>query len=365
MNVVRFPIEELSADYGDIILDSVSDDVETIISINGTEVLHEIYSPDVNGMVYIRDVGSLAMMYDQIQDINLNNGLDGSFVKLDISLKEGNETFETSVNIYRCDAESGDTLAVTTLKKMPLSRVTKKITGIGRSEFVSFYAPDEQTETGEPNDPEEINVDVIYYGNDKDELTTVTLDTLIPSTGNYYRYDVSPSVIADLCQIIEPKIISYTVYKSENESISFVLDNRAFLNKTAFIFRNIFGAQEAFTCTGDSNTERKWTRDYGNVNRKQMQISRNLEKTVTVNTGYINEETTGLLEDLLNSQSICLLEEGELRDVSIVEESFKVTSRKDQLIAVEFKYQYSSNNHLQFRTNKRRIFDYTFDETFN
>lgn len=353
MNVARFPIEEVSADYGDIILDSVSGDVEAVITISGTEVLHEIYSPDISGMVYIRDVGSLAMMYDNVQDISLDNGLDGKFVKLDISLQEGPETFAASVNIYRCDAETGDTLAVSTLKRMPLSRVTKKITGIGRSEYISFYGDGE------------IKADVVFYGNGKDDIITVTVGNITTEDGKYYRYDVSPSVIATLCSIIESDIISYTIYKSENEYISFIVDKRAFLNKNTFIFRNIFGAQETFTCTGDSNSERKWTRSYGNINRKQRQISRDMAKTITVNTGYIDEETTGLIEDLLNSQNICFLEEGVLRDVSIIEESFKVTSRKDELIAVEFKYRYSSNNQMQFRTNKHRIFDFTFDESFN
>lgn len=353
MNVARFPIEEVSADYGDIILDSVSGDVEAIITINGTEVLHEIYSPDISGMVYIRDIGSLAMMYDSIQDISLDNGLDGQYVSVGISLQEGSETFAASVNIYRCDAETGDTLAVTTLKRMPLSRITKKITGIGRTEFLSFYGD------------ADILADVVYYGATKDELQTITIGNIPSDDGTFYRYDVSPSVIANICNIIESDIISYTIYKSENESISFIVDKRPFLNKNTFIFRNIFGAQETFTCTGDSNSERKWTRSYGNINRKQRQISRDMAKTITVNTGYIDEETTGLIEDLLNSQNICFLEEGVLRDVSIIEESFKVTSRKDELIAVEFKYRYSSNNQMQFRTNKRRIFDFTFDESFN
>lgn len=353
MNVVRFPVEEISADYGDIILDTVSGDVEAVITISGTEILHETYSPDISGMVYIRDLGSLAMMYDNVQDINLENGLDGSTVKMNISLKEGSDTFSSSVTIYRCDAESGDTLAITTLKRMPLSRVSKKTTGIGRTEFISFYGSGD------------ILADVVYYGSAKDELKTITIGTISSDNGQFYRYDVSPSNIATLCNIVESVIISYTIYKSENESISFVVDQRPFLNSNTFIFRNIFGAQETFTCTGDSNSERKWTRSYGNINRKQRLISRDMAKSITVNTGYINEETTGLIEDLLNSQNVCFLEEGVLREVSIIEESFKVTSRKDDLIAVEFKYRYSSNNQMQFRTNKRRVFDFTFDESFN
>lgn len=353
MNVVRFPLEEVSSDYGDIILDSVTGDIEAVISINGTEVLHEIYTPDISGMVYIRDVGSLAVMYKIDQEISLDNGMDGSSVNLDISLQEGSETFASSVKIYQCDAATGDTLAVSTLKRMPLTRVTNKVTGIGRSEFVSFYGDGE------------IKADVVFYSNGKDDIKTVIVGNSAIDDGKYYRYDVSPSIIATLCSIIESDLISYVVYKTENESISFKVAKHPFLNQSTFVFRNIFGAQETFTCVGDHTSERKWTRNYATINHRQKLISRDMAKTITVNTGYIDEETTGILEDLLNSQNICYLEEGVLRDVSIIEESFKVTSRKDELISVEFKYRYSSNNQMQFRTNKHRIFDFTFDESFN
>ena len=353
MNVVRFPIEELSADYGDIILDSVSGNVEAVISINGSEILHEVYSPDISGMVYIRDVGSLAMMYNDIDNVSLDNGIDGSCVVLDILLKEGNETFSSPVTIYCCDAETGDTLAVSTLKRMPLSRLTSKVTGIGRTEFISFYGDGQ------------IMADVVFYGDGKDDIKTIDIGNLTTNNGSYHRFDVSPSVIATLCGIIENDIIQYTVYKSENESISFIVDRRSYLNKNTFVFKNIFGAQEVFTCTGDDESERKWTRVFGTVNRSQRQISRDLLHTTKVNTGLINRETLGLLEDLMNSQYVYYLEEGVLRKVSIIEESFKVSSRKDQVIAVEFKYRYSSNNQLQYRTNKKRIFDFTFDGSFN
>lgn len=353
MNVVRFPIEELSADYGDIILDSVSGNVEAVISINGSEILHEVYSPDISGMVYIRDVGYLAMMYNDIDNISLDNGIDGSCVVLDISLKSGNETFSSPVTIYCCDAETGDTLAVSTLKRMPLSRLTSKVTGIGRTEFISFYGDGQ------------IMADVVFYGDGKDDIKTVEIGNITVGDNAYYRFDVSPSVVATLCGIIENDIIQYTVYKSENEPISFIVDRRSYLNKNTFVFKNIFGAQEVFTCTGDDESERKWTRIFGTINRNQRQISRDLVNTIKVNTGLLNRETLGLLEDMMNSQHVYCLEDGVLRKVSIIEESFKVSSRKDQVIALEFKYRYSSNNQLQYRANKKRIFDFTFDGSFN
>lgn len=353
MNIVRFPIEEVSADYGDIIVESVSNELETIISIEGNEVLHEVYSPDVNGVVYIRDVGSLAMMYDNVQPLSLDGGVDGKYVKLDIFLKEGDDEFNASASVYRCDAESGNTLAVGTLKRMPLSRLTKKTTSIGRSEFISFYGSGE------------IMADVVFYGKDRDEIKSVVVGNIAEDNGSYFRYDVSPSVIATLCGIAENLLISYTIYKNENDTISFVVNPLPSLNSKTFIFRNVFGAQESFTCTGDAVTEEKWTRTYGYISRYQIQISRDLNKSFSVNTGYLSREMVGVVEDLLNSQHVCLVEDGALRNITISEESFKVSSRKDELISIEFKYRFASNNQSQLRLNKKRLFDFTFDNTFN
>jgi hypothetical protein len=339
MNEVRFPEEGLSADYGDIILDSVSDGVEAIISIDGVEILHETFSPDTSGMVYIRDIGPLAMMYDHIRDISLDNGLDGESVVLDILLREGSDEIGKQVRIYRSDAESGGTLSFRRLVWMPLSRVTDKITGPDSTEFLSFYGT------------ERVWADVVYadYASGTDMNTTIPVGTIIPEDGNYYRYDVSPSRIAELCSIAQEDLISYVIYKRAKDYVRFTMDHRPRQNKTTFIFRNSFGAQEAFTCTGDVSSERKWTRNFGNISRRQRLISRDMANTITVNTGYIDEETSGLIEDLLNSQSVRILEYGLLWEVSIVEESFKVVSRRDELNAIEFKYRYSSNNQMQYR----------------
>lgn len=339
MNEIRFPEEGLSADYGNIILDSVSDGVEAVVSIDGVEILHETFWPDTSGMVYIRDVGSLAMMYDHIRDISLDSGPDGESVVLDILLREGSAEIRKQVQMYRSDAESGGTLFYKRLKMMPLSRVTEKITGPDRTEFISFYGAGE------------ILADVVYsdYTAGTDMTMAISMDAIITEDSKYYRYDVSPSRIAVLCGISREDLVSYIVYKRKKDYVRFTMDHRPRLNKTTFIFRNSFGAQETFTCTGDVNSERKWTRNYGNIDSRQRLISRDLANTITVNTGYIDEETAGLIEDLLNSQSIRILEYGLLWEVSIVEESFRITSRRDELNAIEFKYRYSSNNQMQYR----------------
>lgn len=357
MIVKRFPIEGLSADYGDIILESVTENVDVKISISGVVVHHEIYTPDSFGMVYIRDFGSLSVDFFPLFDISLIPGIDGQYLPIDVSLSEGAQEISKTVEMYRCDAETAGTLTLETLIKSPLSRTDFKFTSIGRKEFISFYGGSS------------VYVDVVFAGTTKDER----IKKLIPIQAQnvqktFYRYDVSPSTIAALLNITELQIAYYSVYRADGYPIKFEMDNRLLQNQHTFLLRNTFGAQESFTTTGDDISERKWTRTFGSIGGKQTLTDRNLSNLYTVNTGYLDRRMVGVLEDMHQSKTLYLVDEFGLHEIQIQEESFKVTSRKDEVINVEFKYKYSSNNELQYRRNVSsfsRIFDPSFDPTFN
>ncbi len=349
MNVTRFPEEGLSADYGDIILSAVTADVEMKVYLPSdtvNPVMQELYSPDAARMVYIRDLGKLAMYYQTETAVALSNGLDGSPVVFSVVLTENRSTPQTvskTVTFYRCDAETNDSLTVEYLKRIPLSRGVSKHTFVGATEYLSFYTQGM------------VKARALYKGSSIDIERTVTVGSISVGNNNHYRFNVSPSYIASLLSIDPYRLISYAVYKGGEEPFTFHVDIRGKLNQTTFIFRNIFGAQEAMTCTGDVTGEKKWTRETGVLNRHRRQISRELENTQTVSTGYLTADETEILEDLLNSNEVYVIKNVSLERIIIQDETFKVTSRKDELISAEFKYRIASTNELQFYLNKNRI----------
>ncbi len=352
----RFLETGLSAEYGDIVICDVTDTVTLVISIAGNKILQETYYPDNDGNIYIREVGKLAAMYNDPEWLIITNGIDGRNSVMNITISEGAQIISKNVQIFTCTTETAGTLTVENLKIKPLSRINKKATAAGRFEYLSFYGSGS------------VFVDVAYIDSERDRATTVKLADLPVTDNEFYRLNVSPAVIAQLIQVPEEDLIYYYVFKDKSDVFRFNMDKRIYPHYQTFVFRNSFGAQETFTCTGDGESERKWTREFATITSIQKTVKNQLENKFKINTGYMTRHSVELLEDLLNSESVCLIDNGKFVPVVFVGEKFTVTSRRDELIAGEIEYRYASNNQSQYRyqSNKLpRIFDQTFDKTFN
>lgn len=350
----RFPLSGLSTEYGDIILSSVVSDIILDVVFAGVSILSERYTPDSDGLVFIRDIGKLAESYFPVIATSMTNGLDGESILFSITLTEGSTTISKTIRVFRSDVDSSSTLTDDELQKKPLCRLSKKVTGIGCKEFVSFYS-------GAP-----VKVDACFISTAQDELVTFTLAD-VAADNKFYRYDISPEAIAILAGIDVENLIYYNVYSDASDIVKLIMDVRPVTPTDILVFKNSFGAQEVFNCLGDKTSERKWERELGSIKTFQRQIYKRLVRTFTINTGYVNTQSLEALEDLLNSESISILENGILLPIVILEETFKETSRKDDLISVEFKYRLATTAQLQYRHNplaKMGVFDQTFDETY-
>ena len=352
---IQYPLSGLGAEFGDIIIESNCKSVAVEISNNGDNVFSEIYTPDPEGKIYISEIGKVAMQLIQPGSFDLTNGIEGSPVVLSITITADEIVNTKEVTIYQSVVDFAGSLDVDLLKLIPLCRMTKKITGPGRTEFVSFYG------TGT------VSAYVVKKGITQDVAATYTVGPM-DTADKMYRMNVSPDVIATLAGCTVPDLIYYNVYKNTDCIIRFTMDQRNYPVKRTFIFRNCFGAQESFTCIGDEESSRKWTREYGVRNNAQMQISRDQVNSIKVNTGPISLQSIEAIEDLLEADPLALLDEYGFQPIVILEENFSSNSRRDELKSVDFTYRFASNN--QRRTTyaafkKPRIFDPTFDDTFN
>lgn len=306
-------------------------------------------------MVTIETVAELAMLYLADVAMGLANGLDGQAVMLNVRLDEAGQVISKNVYIYPSEVYFAGAVTVASLKTLPLSRNTQKTTAKGRTEYLSFY--------GGGN----VMAYVVYKGATADMETTVSLGSSGGSADSFYRMNVSPSVIAGVVGVSESALIYYNVYKDSSSPIRYVVDERNYPEQRNFFFRNCFGAQENITCYGDEVSDRKWTRVFGAINKNQISISRELENRFTVNTGFISAEEVEVFEDLMNSGDVRLMDQYGLQMISVLEESFKLSTRKDELVSVEFTYKYTKTN--QFRTSykpfqKPRVFSVEFDNAF-
>jgi hypothetical protein len=354
MTITRCPEEGLSADYGDIIVTGVSDKLDFTVNYASVDILTETYYPDNAGAVYIRDIALLADMYRPENALSAETTSDAGAVAFSLQFKNGSQTVTRNIKLYACETETAGTLTPSVMKIIPLTRCFNKMVCPGQKEYLSFYGSGTVT------------LSVAYRGTVNDLSQNITFATLSENADTIYRLDVSPETVAQRAGIEPDRIISYILYKNQRYPVRFIVNRYRQPQKT-FIFRNTFGAQETFTCTGDGESERKWTREYGQINRRRHLVSREMTLKQTVNTGYLTWEQTEILEDLLNSKQIALIDEYGWHPVSIEEETFKVKSRPDEMIDVEFKYRSASETQTQYRFNpkKYRIFDYTFDQTYN
>lgn len=352
MTETRFPDSGLSSEYGDIVISDVAAAATVTVTHAGSVILTELYTP-INGQISIKNIGNLAMLYFEPGNMLQTTGEDIDPVVLVIDIVSGS-TINKTVTIYPCVVDFSGSLSTTLLQKIPLSRATKKNTAPGRKEFISFYGG------------VTIKVYVVYKGANSDEAVTNDL-ILLSELNKIYVVDISPSVIATLIGQSESKLVYYNVYADSDCIIRFMVSSRYQQFEKTFVFRNCFGAQETFTCTGDEIDQRKWSREYGDIDSKKIDFSRKLENSIKINTGYLSAQEVEVIEDLLNSDDICLIDEAGFQKVTILEEDFSDSSRKDELKSVSFTYRYAQHNQFksQYKAFKKpRIYTPDFDTRF-
>ena len=352
---IRFPTSGLSSEYGDIIFSSVTGSVLATISVGGNTILEEKYIPDPDGGIRIMGIGELAMVYFAANDFSTENGVDGEAIVVTVSLLGQDSGIERNVTIFPCVVDFSGSLPADTFLSIPLSRSINKTTAFGRKEWISFYGGST------------VQLYAAYRGTTADLSKTVEFSVLADAT-KFYRLNVSPAVIATAIGCAETDLIYYNLYTSVESIIRFTMDDRNYPAQKTFVFRNCFGAQESFTCVGDEKSDRKWTRSFGSINKKQVSISHDLENKITVSSGYVSDEDIEVLEDLLNSDQVCLLDQHGFQDIVITDESFSIVERDDELKEVSFSYLFAQSN--QFKTSykafaKPRIFTHQFDDSFN
>jgi hypothetical protein len=137
-------------------------------------------------------------------------------------------------------------------------------------------------------------------------------------------------------------------------------------DRVQFIFLNSFGVKETFVPSGLINRENKYENSFGVFAGKYRKYFVELNKLYTANSGIIDDNHANLLEDLFLSKDVFLISSAGIeKEVTIEEPKANRSSAIDELPAYEFKYRLSKINHHEFVTGRSRIFDDTFDYTFN
>ena len=232
-----------------------------------------------------------------------------------------------------------------------LTPIQSKTTELGRQEQLSFIRLSPLPESAS------VMVNAEYWADGQIQTRSYTLGTFGWQTVSPASVDVSP----DKFLVDGWQLVRYTV----------TLDERSFVYTLGtaeepgfgFVFRNSFGCLDTFYCMGELETDPQFDRLNGRFSGRTLVYNAQESYERIAHSGQIPLDMVALWDDLVRSIEIYTTDDG--REVMITESD---SGRTDDLTG------YPSGT-VTFRPSGKyaplqvkipgRIFDDTFDETFN
>lgn len=225
-----------------------------------------------------------------------------------------------------------------------------KVTSMGRLEYLHYYG------TGTPSC-------LAYYS----DGTTATFTPQV-SSGNsrYTQIDVSP----DNFITAGKQLVSYIVSVG-SRSQEFEIDLEQPDCAPILLFENSFGVQELIYCTGAHKVSPEYKRQSarlgGLLRNYDIEETRNFQ----ADTGVLTIPMANWADELFRSKEIFLVnvyngvpQVG--KEIVITDSKSEYTNNDAEMPRFTFTYQYAQRIHNVIELNREgRIFDNTFDNTFN
>lgn len=339
------PVYNFSSGLDKIVFNTF-DETEVEIRLtrsDDTELLAETYVPDIDNNVVITELQSLIEPYllDNVVDsftIRATGG-SGDFVV---------RTF--TVQFCRAEMPEGTSADDFMAEHFLTTLRGEKVTDIGRAEYLHFVT----------DSIIDVNAYITYWNGTSTSTDSVSL-LHATDLGQILTVDVSPSLfVREGLQLLKYHIMA------GDRRMDYVIDQLHPDVAPALIFTNSFGVQETFYCTGTHTLDPDFDRAQALVNGKLVVYRVDETKVFKANTGHLTYAMAEFADDLLRSTEIYLLrgsERGKL--VAITECDAKRDNNFDSIPEFTFEYRYAQRNNNIMQFGAGRIFDNTFDDTFN
>lgn len=318
--------------------------------VHGTErenILEETMYPSVDGTIAISDLSSLVEPYARQY---LQVTLECKFTE-----QAGTASIEP-VTVLFSMADVGTSASDFTQNHFMTILDGEKITASGRDE--RLYAYDADTVT--------VIADVMLETGQFNTLSAELHPFEHVNGTDIYSYDVSPDNVAALLGLTGVQLLRYTVEAGQRTQ-HFRCITDQIPPAPSLYFVNSFGCYELLHCVGthkkDSKYDRKTTRILGRL--RNYRITE--ERQFSANTGWLNEAMADWADELFRSEKVMpWVNGGPGREVVISDSKSEITNEDDHMPAFEFTYAYAQRIHNVLEpTRAGRIFDNTFDHTFN
>ena len=225
-----------------------------------------------------------------------------------------------------------------------------KITALGRLEYLHYLGTDSASCTA------------LYSDGTTDEFTP----EVVGGNTRYTTLDVSPDrFLSDGKQLV-----SYTVRAGERAQ-RFDLDPTMPDCAPILLFDNSFGVQELLYCTGTHKVAPEYKRSSARINGLLRNYEIEETRVFHADTGIMNTAMANWADELFRSREVYIVNiyDGNPtvgKEVVITDSKSEYTNDDDNMPRFTFSYQYAQRIHNVLQMNRAgRIFDNTFDHTFN
>ena len=319
--------------------------LDLICSGTRINIIDDTMYPDLGGCITVGDVSSLVEPYAR-QYLN---------VTLECSFEDESGSISISpVTVLYAKVDVGTTASWFTTNHFLTVLNGEKLTAVGREERLFAYGSSSVS----------VSADV-ETGAGAFEVRTAQLNAASTSD-SISQFDVSPSNIVSLLALTSGRLLGYTV-TSGNRTQQFRVVEDHVLPAPSLLFVNSFGCMEFLHCVGTHKKESKYERKSTRVRGRLKNYRVNEDRQFTANTGWLNEGMADWADELFRSDEIYLWVNGQRgREVIVSESKSEITNEDDNMPAFEFTYTYAQRIHNVMQpSHAGRIFDNTFDHTFN
>lgn len=225
-----------------------------------------------------------------------------------------------------------------------------KTTYMGRLEYLHFMGKDTAQVTA-------------HYA---DKTTKLFTPPAVGGNDTYTTIDVSPSRFET-----EGTDLLYYVVEAGARSITLIIDDEERDVAPTLLFTNSFGCQELIYCTGKHEVDPQYTRDAAYIAGVKVNYRITEQRTFNADTGYLGTDMAGWADDLFRSDEVYLVNfVGGVakvgKRVTLSDSKSKRDNLRDSVPRFTFSYTYAQRQHNVLDLQRAgRIFDNTFDNTFN
>lgn len=311
-----------------------------------TTLIDATFFPDDGGLITLADLDQL--LSDELRLARR------SVLTIEATDDQGSTWQSGDIDIVYCTADVGVTSASAFIDNYFLSTLLgPKTTAPGRTEFLSATGASAASGTVTAS-----------YLTSAGTITTRTTALQPDSESNgIYKYVISP---ADYVDDSKGSLTSFSVNVGARRQ-DYIVETDRFEPAPVLLFTNAFSCQEFLYCKGEHQADPTYDRQSTRFNGRRRNYHIDETRSFKADTGILTTAEANWADELLRSDEVYLWVDGAPgREVVITESKSERTSSPQELPRFTFSYEYAQRVHNVVQLEHRgRIFDNTFDATFN